>query len=160
MFSVVHFLKTYTVQKVSVFGVILLGIFPAFSHIRAEYGEYLSVFRPNVGKMRTRITPNTGTFYAVIQASLNLSMMSTSSCNHYINWSYPSCLMNVTNQAVTTRRQQTFYNFLLLRTDFWYLQDFSDKFLKVNESIYMVIRTYRFCWQSKKHQYENLDQLC
>ena len=144
----------------SVFGVILFSIFPAFSHIRTEYREYLSIIRPNVGKMRTRITRNTGTFYAVIQASLNLSMMSTSSCNHYISWSYPSCLMNVTNQAVATRRQQTFYNFLLLRTDFWYLQDFSDKSLKVNESIYMVSRTYRFCWLSKKHQYEKLDQLC
>ena len=28
--------------------------------------EYLSVFSPNVGKMQTRITPNTETFYTVV----------------------------------------------------------------------------------------------
>ena len=36
-----------------------------FSRIRTEYGAYLSVFSPNAGKMRTRITPNTDTFYVV-----------------------------------------------------------------------------------------------
>ena len=52
----------------SVFGVILVGIFPAFSRIRTEYGEYspYSVRMPeNEGKMQTRITPNADTFYAV-----------------------------------------------------------------------------------------------
>ena len=36
----------------SVFGVILVRIFPAFFQIRTEYGEilYLSVFSPNAGK--------------------------------------------------------------------------------------------------------------
>ena len=42
-----------------------------FSRIRTEYGEilrispYLVRMWENAGKMRTRITPNTGTFYAV-----------------------------------------------------------------------------------------------
>ena len=47
---------TNTAQKVSVFGVILVRIFPAFSRIR---------MRENAAKMRTRVTPNTNTFYAV-----------------------------------------------------------------------------------------------
>ena len=47
---------------------------PYFSRIRTEYGEieYLSVFSPNAGKcgeMRTRITPNTDSFYAVKEAT-------------------------------------------------------------------------------------------
>ena len=55
----------------SVFGVILVRIFPAFSRIRTEYGEILRIspdsvkMRENKRKMRTRITPNTDTFYAV-----------------------------------------------------------------------------------------------
>ena len=43
-----------TVEKASVFGVILLRVFPAFSRMRED-----------AGKMRTRITPNTNTIYAV-----------------------------------------------------------------------------------------------
>ena len=71
----------------SVFGVILVRIFAAFSRIRTEYGEilrteygeilrieygeilhispYLVRMRENAGKMRTRIIPNTDIFYAV-----------------------------------------------------------------------------------------------
>ena len=51
----------------SVFGVFLVRIFPAFSRIRTEYGvsPYSVRMRENAGKMRTRITPNTDTFYAV-----------------------------------------------------------------------------------------------
>ena len=45
---------THKVMKydMSVFGVILIRIFPAFSRIRTEYGQirYLSVFSPNAGK--------------------------------------------------------------------------------------------------------------
>ena len=48
----------------SVFRVVLVRIFPAFSRIRTEYGKIL-VSQENAGKMRTRITPNTDTFYAV-----------------------------------------------------------------------------------------------
>ena len=55
----------------SVFGIILLCIFPKFSHIRTAWWEILSIspysvrMRENARKMRTRITPNTDTFYAV-----------------------------------------------------------------------------------------------
>ena len=44
---------------------------PHFSRIRTEYGETLRIspysvrMRENAGKMGTRITPNTDTFYAV-----------------------------------------------------------------------------------------------
>ena len=50
----------------SAFRVILVCIFPAFPHIRTEYGEILG---ENAGKMRTRITPNTDTFYAMMGKS-------------------------------------------------------------------------------------------
>ena len=41
-----------------------------FSRIRTEYGEIRSISPRSVrmGKMRTRITPNTDTFYAVIKS--------------------------------------------------------------------------------------------
>ena len=60
-----------TLWKVSVFGVILYRIFPAFSRIWTECGEIPSIspysvgILENAGKMRTRITPNTDTFYTV-----------------------------------------------------------------------------------------------
>ena len=54
----------YTTWKVSVFGVILVRIFPHSDWIWRD-DPYLSIFSPNAGKKRTRITPNTSTFYAV-----------------------------------------------------------------------------------------------
>ena len=60
-----------SLPKVSVFGIILVRIFPTFSRIWTEYGEILRIFpypvqmRENAGKMRTRITPNTDSFYAL-----------------------------------------------------------------------------------------------
>ena len=55
-------------KKESVFGVILARIFPAFSRIS---GPHFSRILPhlnweNAGKMRTRITPNTDSFCAVV----------------------------------------------------------------------------------------------
>ena len=47
----------------SVFGVILVHIFPAVFRIRTEYGETRT--RENAEKIRTRMAPNTDTFYAV-----------------------------------------------------------------------------------------------
>ena len=58
-------------KKVSVFGVILVPIFLTFTGIWTEYGgiprisPYSVQMRQNAGKMRTRRTPNTDTFYAV-----------------------------------------------------------------------------------------------
>ena len=64
----------YIVWKVSIFGVILVHIFPAFPRIRTgtEYGKIQSIspysvwMWENVGKMRTRITPNIDTFHSVV----------------------------------------------------------------------------------------------
>ena len=62
-------------SNLSVFGVILVSIFLAFSHIRTEYGEILRIspysvrMRENAGKMQKRITPNTDTFFAVAARS-------------------------------------------------------------------------------------------
>ena len=62
---------TITARKASVFGLILVRIFPAFTLIRTEYGEmhrispYSVRMRENAGKMWTRITPNTDAFYNV-----------------------------------------------------------------------------------------------
>ena len=59
----------------SVFGVILASIFAAFSRIWTEYGEtriispYSVQALENPGKMRTRKTPNTDTFYAVPEST-------------------------------------------------------------------------------------------
>ena len=55
----------------SIFGVILVHIFPAFSHIWTQYGEILRIcpysvrMRENVAKMRKIIIPNMDIFYAV-----------------------------------------------------------------------------------------------
>ena len=55
----------------SVFRVILVRIFPAFSCIWTEYGKILRIspysvrMWENAGKMRTRTTPNTDSFYVV-----------------------------------------------------------------------------------------------
>ena len=60
-----------TALKVFVFGVIVVRIFPAFSRIWTEYREiriispYSVRMRKNAGKMQTRITPNSDTFYAM-----------------------------------------------------------------------------------------------
>ena len=68
-------LKGCTAYKVSVFEVILVRIFPGFSRIWTEYGERRSIslysvrIWKNAGKMRTRITPNTDSFYAVMFVS-------------------------------------------------------------------------------------------
>ena len=56
---------------VSLFVVILVHIFPAFSRVWTEYGEiyrissYSERMRENAGKIQATITPNTDTFYVV-----------------------------------------------------------------------------------------------
>ena len=60
----------------SVFGVILVLIFPAFCRIWTEHGERYSVclrIRSEYGKIWTRITPNTDTFYAAMVRGVKLS---------------------------------------------------------------------------------------
>ena len=57
--------------KKKISNLILVQIFPGFPRIRTEYGEIRSIspysvrMRENAGKMRTRITANTDSFYAV-----------------------------------------------------------------------------------------------
>ena len=53
-----------TAWKVSVFGVILVRIFP-HSDWKTERFSVSFRIQPECGKIRARITPNTGTFYAV-----------------------------------------------------------------------------------------------
>ena len=53
----------YTAQKVSVFGAILVRIFPHLDWIR-KYSVSLRI-QSGCSKIRTRITPNTNTFHAV-----------------------------------------------------------------------------------------------
>ena len=62
-----------TAWKVSVFGVILVRfsrIFPHSDWIRID--TYSIRMRENAGKMRSRITPNTGNFYVVFNVSFGL----------------------------------------------------------------------------------------
>ena len=58
------FFVTSTGWKVSVFGVILVRIYPHLDWIPRDT-PYLSVFSPNAGQIRTTITPNTDTFNTV-----------------------------------------------------------------------------------------------
>ena len=55
----------------SVFGVIVVRICPAFGLNTERYGVSLGI-QSKCGKIRTRITPNTSTFYAVFEESLYL----------------------------------------------------------------------------------------
>ena len=81
-------MKIFTEWKVSVFGVVLVSIFPALYgvsfRIQSECGK-------NAGKMQTRVTSNTSTFYAVFRLSLLqsafLSRISTTSIRFvYCPW--------------------------------------------------------------------------
>ena len=71
--------KENTAWKVSVFGVILVRIFPHFPAFGLNTERYVRIssysvrMRKNVGKMWTRITPNTVSFYAVLVTRLFLN---------------------------------------------------------------------------------------
>ena len=90
-------IKIYTAYKVFVLGVILVRIFPSFSRIRTEYGEILRIsldsvrMWENAGKMRTRITPNTDTFYAVIWSNICDSQNEFNTQAIFKNKSIPNC---------------------------------------------------------------------
>ena len=57
-----HYMKNIRIRSYS--GPHFFRIFPHLDWIWRDT-PHLSVFSPNAGKMRTRITPNTDTFYAV-----------------------------------------------------------------------------------------------
>ena len=96
-------------------GVILVRIFPAFSRIRTEYGEipHLSVFIPNAGKMRIRITPNTDTFHAVYYRKRSASRIKKKSywrrSYNCINSSEDFCIL-MTSLLVDTIRNELISN--------------------------------------------------
>ena len=54
----------------SVFGVILVLIFPEFSRIRTEYGAYLSVFSPNAGKCRKNADQNNSEYGLFLRSAI------------------------------------------------------------------------------------------
>ena len=66
----------------SIFGVILVRIFLAFSRIRNEYGEKRSIspysvrMRENAGRMQTKITLNTDTLFTVLIITLAICFIS------------------------------------------------------------------------------------
>ena len=77
----------FTLWKESVFGVILVRIFPAFSRIWTEYGEisispYSARMQENAGKMLTRITSNTDSFYSVSHSTPSVALFE----KHWTIW--------------------------------------------------------------------------
>ena len=67
-------LENYTARKLSVFGVILFRIFPHSDWIRRETSVSLTI-QSKCGKMQTRITRNTDTFYAVLLWLVSFSIL-------------------------------------------------------------------------------------
>ena len=62
-------LSLFSAWKVSVLGVILAHIFLHLGWIRSD-----TCIHSKCGKMRTRITPNTDTFYAVIVSNIIIAV--------------------------------------------------------------------------------------
>ena len=54
----------------SVFGAILVLIFPEFSRIRTEYGAYLFVFSPNAGKCRKNADQNNSEYGLFLRSAI------------------------------------------------------------------------------------------
>ena len=70
-----NLLSEYCVKSVHIWsysGLHFSCIFPHSDWIRRDT-EYLSIFSPNAEKMRTKITPNTDTFYEVRSSRWNFS---------------------------------------------------------------------------------------
>ena len=55
-----------------VIGVILFCVFPAFGLNKEKYGVSLHI-NSEYGKIRTRITPNTDTFYGVLSFNFEIA---------------------------------------------------------------------------------------
>ena len=78
-----------TAWKVPVFVVIMVCIFSAFPCIWTEYGElrispYSVRMYENAGKMQTRITPSTDTFYAVHYCQIIFGYMKLDLMRHFV----------------------------------------------------------------------------
>ena len=70
-------LFTFSAWKVSAFGVSLVRIFSAFGLNTEKYGVSLRI-QSECGKIRTRKTPNTDTFHAVIGLAFSFRLNSFS----------------------------------------------------------------------------------
>ena len=65
-----------TAWKVSVFGVILVRVFPHSKWVSLRIQSKSFRIKSECGKIRTRITPNTGNFYAVKVPKVILAFLS------------------------------------------------------------------------------------
>ena len=65
-----------TAWKVSVFGVILVRVFPHSNWVSLRIQSKSFRIKSECGKIRTRITPNTGNFYAVKVPKVTLAFLS------------------------------------------------------------------------------------
>ena len=65
-----------TAWKVSVFGVILVRVFPHSNRVSLRIQSKSFRIKSECGKIRTRITPNTGNFYAVKVPKVILAFLS------------------------------------------------------------------------------------
>ena len=65
-----------TAWKVSVFGVILVRVFPHSNWVSLRIQSKSFRIKSECGKIRTRITPNTGNFYAVKVPKVILAFLS------------------------------------------------------------------------------------
>ena len=86
--------QTFTAQRLSVFGLNLVRIF----RIWTEYGALRIQYE--CGKIRTRITPNKDTFYAVFETLY--SPLDLTYSTHFFG------LLTCTNQKLLTFIKQTF----------------------------------------------------
>ena len=77
-----HCVKIVRIRRYS--GLHFSRIFPHSDWIQGDT-EYVSIFSLNVGKMRTRITPNTDSFYAVLfmHTIQNNTILSSSSITYW-----------------------------------------------------------------------------
>ena len=106
----------------SVFWVILVRIFPAFSHIWTEYEEirrispYSVRMRENAGKKRTKVTPNTDTFYTVIYFWYNQSGIHTLVLLHNIHIQTYAGLLNIWIVLILRIATISFSNIFVLQS--------------------------------------------
>ena len=114
------------------FEVILVRIFPVFSRIQTEYGEIFRIsrysvrMRENAEKMRTRITLNMDTFYAVKLSELFL----------YVPWKAPSNSCTTTGQIYVG----LWPNVKILKFQVWPLCTYYDFFFfKVIQNFLFII---------------------
>ena len=121
-------------KKVSVFGVILVRNFPAFVLNTERYEVSLRI-QSKCGKMRTRISPNRDTFYAVM-----LVYLEDSCSNHFMPL--------FTFYAFVFRRYRK-------RTVVWYGSKF-DWFKDISSCLIKIVRN---CYIAKVPKFPHIEVL-